>query len=109
MLNELKILMGIADDSLDEKLKLIISPRVTKGKTISPAKENLHGAFIPANSGDVARTFGLTSDSTGLIGMTHQPITGNATVDTLIMSGVVFYPEMLDKVIVGTINPAAGA
>lgn len=88
---------------------VIVSPRVPKGKTISTAKENLHGAYIPANSGDVARTFGLTSDTTGLIGMTHQPITSNATVDTLMMSGVVFYPEMLDKVIVGTITPAAGA
>lgn len=88
---------------------VIVSPRVPKGKTISVAKENLHGAYIPANSGDVANTFGLTSDSTGLIGMTHQPITSNATVDTLAMSGVVFYPERLDGVIVGTINPAAGA
>ena len=88
---------------------VVISPRVTKGKVLSTAKENLHGAYIPANSGDVAQTFGLTSDSTGLVGMTHQPITSNATVDTLIMSGVVFYPERLDGVFVGTINPAAGA
>lgn len=85
---------------------VIVSPRVTKGKTISTAKENLHGAFIPANSGDVAKTFGLTADSTGLIGINHQAITTNATVDTLMMSGVVFYPEFLDKVIVGTIAPA---
>jgi hypothetical protein len=88
---------------------VVISPRVPKGKTISVAKENLHGAYIPANTGDVAKTFGLTADSTGLVGMTHQPITTDATVDTLIMSGVVFYPERLDGVIVGTINPAAGA
>lgn len=88
---------------------VMVSPRVPKGKTISTAKENLHGAYIPANSGDVARTFGLTSDSTGLIGVNHAPITSNATVDTLMMSGVLFYPEYLDKVIVGTINPAAGA
>lgn len=88
---------------------VMVSPRVPKGKTISTAKENLHGAYIPANSGDVANTFGLTSDSTGLIGMTHQPITNNATVDTLMMAGVMFYPEYLDKVIVGTITPAAGA
>lgn len=88
---------------------VIVSPRVTKGKTVSVAKENLHGAFIPANSGDVARTFGLTSDTTGLIGMTHQTVTSNATVDTLAMSGVVFYPELLDGVVVGTINPATGA
>lgn len=87
---------------------VIVSPRIAKGKVIGTAKENLHGAFVPANSGDVAKTFGLTSDATGLVGMTHQAITSNATVDTLAMSGVVFYPEFLDKVIVGTIS-AAGA
>lgn len=83
---------------------VVVSPALAKGKVIGTAKENLHGAYIPANSGDVARTFGLTSDATGLVGMTHQAISGNATVDTLVMSGVVFYPEFLDKVIVGTIS-----
>lgn len=84
----------------------IVTPNVAKGKVIAVAKENLHGAYIPANSGDVAQTFGLTSDGTGLVGMTHSAITGNATVDTLAMSGVVFYPELLDGVIVGTITGA---
>ena len=88
---------------------VVISPRVTKGKTVSTAKENLHGAYIPANSGDVANSFGLTADTTGLIGMTHSVVTGNATIDTLAMSGVKFYPEMLDGVFIGTITPAAGA
>ena len=88
---------------------MIISPRVTKGKTVSTAKENLHGAFVPANSGDVATTFGLTADSTGLIGIGHFPVSSNATVDTLAMYGVVFYPEKLDGVFIGTITPAAGA
>lgn len=88
---------------------VVISPRVPKGKTISTAKENMHGAYIPANSGDVAKSFGLTSDNTGLIGMKHSADDTNATINTLAMSGVVFYPEMLDKVIVGTITPAAGA
>lgn len=83
---------------------VVVSPALAKGKVIGTAKENLHGAYIPANTGDVARTFDLTSDATGLVGMTHQAISGNATVDTLAMSGVVFYPEMLDGVIVGTIS-----
>ena len=85
---------------------LVVSPSLTKGKLIATAKENLHGAYVPANTGDVARTFGLTSDTTGLVGMTHQPISGNATVDTLVFSGVVFYPELLDGVIVSTISHA---
>lgn len=88
---------------------VVVSPRVTKGKTVSTAKENLHGAYIPANSGDVAQSFGLTSDSTGLIGMKHSADDTNATINTLAMSGVIFYPERLDGVFVGTINPAAGA
>ena len=89
---------------------LIVTPALTKGTLIATAKENLHGTYAPANSGDVAQTFGLTSDQTGLIGMTHAPITGNATVDTLVLSGVVFYPELLDGVIVTTITAeSAGA
>ena len=86
---------------------VVVSPSITAGKVIATAKENLHGAYIPANSGDVAQTFGLTSDATGLVGMTHQTVSGNATIDTLAMSGVVFYPEMLDGVIVGTIGAGA--
>lgn len=88
---------------------VIVSPRVTKGKTISVAKENLHGAYVPANSGDVARSFNLTADSTGLIGMKHSADDTNATINTLAMSGVIFYPELLDGVIVGTIGTGAGA
>lgn len=85
---------------------VVISPRVTKGKVVSTAKENLHGAYIPANSGDVAQSFGLTADSTGLIGMKHSADDTNATINTLIMSGVVFYPERLDGVFVGDIAGA---
>lgn len=87
---------------------VIVTPRLSKNKVIGTAKENLHGAYIPANSGDVARTFGLTSDTTGLVGMNHSTDNTNATVNTLAMCGVKFYPELLDGVIVGTIA-AAGA
>lgn len=80
----------------------IISPQVTAKQPIATAKENIRGAYVPM-SGDVAQTFGLTGDETGLVGMTHQPITNNATVDTLIMSCVKFFPEFADGVFKGTI------
>lgn len=83
---------------------VVVSPALEKGKIIATAKENLNGAYIPANSGDVASTFNLTADSTGLVGIAHYPVSGNATIDTLAMSGVVFYPEMIDGVIVATIG-----
>lgn len=85
---------------------VIVTPRLAAGQVIGCAKENLHGVYIPANSGDVARTFGLTSDTTGLVGMNHSTDSTNATVNTLAMAGVVFYPELLDAVVIGTIAPA---
>ena len=73
----------------------IVSPQVTAKKPIATAKENLRGAYVPM-SGDVAQT--------GLVGMTHSAKTGNATVDTLLMSCVKFFPEFQDGVFVGTIQ-----
>lgn len=81
----------------------IISPQVTVKKPIATAKENMRGAYVPM-SGDVAQTFSLMADSTGLVGMTHSAITGDATVDTLLMSCVKFFPEFQDGVFIGTIG-----
>ena len=86
---------------------LIVTPSLAKGKTISTAKENLRGAYVPANSGDVATSFGLTADATGLVGMCHTPVSSNASIETLVMSGVKFFPEMIDGVIVGTVGAGA--
>lgn len=80
----------------------IVSPQVTAKQPIATAKENIRGAYVPM-SGDVARTFNLTADETGLIGMTHSTATSTATVDTLIMSCVKFFPEFADGVFKGTI------
>lgn len=80
----------------------IISPQVTAKKPIATARENMRGAYVPM-SGDVAQTFNLIADETGLVGMTHSAKTGNATVDTLLMSCVKFFPEFQDGVFVGTI------
>lgn len=83
---------------------VVVSPSLPKGKTIATAKENLNGAYVPANTGDLAKAFGLTSDASGLVGMGHYVVSGNATIDTLVMAGVEFYPELLDGVIVSTIS-----
>lgn len=83
---------------------VIVSPELDKGKIIATAKENINGAYVPANGGDVAQTFNLTSDETGLIGMTHTIDAKTATFETLLFSGVVYFPEFLDGVIVSTIK-----
>lgn len=83
---------------------VIVSPSLEKGTLIATAQENLNGVYVPATSGDVAQSFGLTSDATGLVGMTHTPVTSNASIETLILSGVVFFPEYIDGVIVASVG-----
>ena len=82
---------------------VIVSPQVEYKKPIATAKENLRIAYVPA-SGDVAQTFGLTTDETGLIGVTHGVILKNATVETLVIAGVTPFVEYADAVFVATIS-----
>lgn len=83
---------------------LIVNPRLAAGTVIATAKENLCGAYIPASSSDVAVAFGLTADATGLVGMKHYVTDDTATHGTLAFSGVKFYPETLDGIVVTDIE-----
>lgn len=84
---------------------VIVSAAVTAGTIVATAKENLNGAYVPAN-GDVAESFGLTYDESGLVGMKHSANDERASIYTLIMSAVLFYAEDPSKVYVGTITAA---
>ncbi len=86
----------------------IISPQVKAKEPIATVEENLNGAYVSMN-GDLAQSFGLTPDSTGYVGMTHSVSTSDASIDTLVMSSVKFYPEYADGVFKGTITPPVGA
>lgn len=86
---------------------VIVSPALAKGTVYGTAKENINGAYAPASSGDVGATVGLTTDSTGFIGTKHYIDNTTANPGTLILSAVVFYLELLDGVVVGTIGTDA--
>lgn len=83
------------------------SAKVPAGTVFGTAAQNLNIAYVPASGGDLAQTFGLTSDATGMLGMTHAVITTNASIDTLVMGGVKVFPEVSDAVLKGTITPGA--
>lgn len=87
---------------------VIVSPKVTAGTVPATAKENLNGAYIPTD-GDVGTAFGMTSDETGLIMMKHSVKDDNATLETIAMDGVKFYPERLDGIVVSTIKKPSDA
>ncbi len=58
---------------------------------------NLNLAYIPANGSDLASTYGLTSNATSFVGITHNIDTHTATCD--VMSGVKIFPEITDGVV----------
>ena len=82
---------------------VIMNSAVTAGTIVGTAKENLNGAYVPAG-GDLAQTFGLTFDQSGMVGMKHFTKDDYATVDTLLMSGVVFYAEDAAGIFKGTMS-----
>ena len=82
----------------------VVSANVTKGEMFGTAAKNLNFAYVPANGGDLASTFGLTSDETGAIGITHSVNTTNAAIDTLAMGAWAIFAETKDGVLKGTIE-----
>jgi hypothetical protein len=71
---------------------VILTPRITQGTVYATAVQNLNGVYVP-QGGDLADTFDLTYDQSGLVGMTHSRVDGRASVNTLLLSGVLFYAE----------------
>lgn len=85
---------------------VVVTPSIPAGTVYGTAKENLRMAYIPATGGDLAKSFNLSGDTTGLVGMVHTANSNNASVDTLLLSGVKFYPEFIDSVFKGEISQA---
>lgn len=70
----------------------IIDPSVPQGTVYGTAVQNLNGVYVPA-SGDVGTAFGLTADASGMVASTHYISGDDACIDTLLLSGVLFYVE----------------
>ena len=81
----------------------IISSKVEQGTVIGTAVQNLNGAFVPVG-GDVATAFGLTYDASGLVGLNHSLAADRFSINSLLVSGVVFYAENAGGVFKATIG-----
>ena len=85
---------------------VFLNNSVPQGKFYATAKENIIMYFVNVASGEIARAFNLTTDETGYIGIHEYADNDTARVMDLVMSGVTFFPERVDGIVVGTI--AAG-
>lgn len=85
---------------------VLLNSNVPQGKYYATAKENIKTYYVNVN-GEMGQKFGLVADETGYIGMNESANNTNATVENLVMSGVTFFPEILDGIIVGTIEESS--
>ena len=82
---------------------------VPRGKIYGTAKENVVCYYVKADEADISNAFSFTTDQTGLIGIHEQPNYERATVDDTVVSGVTFFAENLNGIVVTTINEIPSA
>ena len=86
---------------------VFLNSNVPEGKFYATAKENIVTYYVNVGSGDIKQAFDLTTDETGYVGIHEYADNDHACVDDLVMSGVTFFPERLDGIVVGTIGAGA--
>lgn len=86
---------------------VIAFDEIPEGKVYSTAVRNLVFASQNVTGNDLAAAFNLTTDDTGLIGVTHSVATNNATIETLVFEGSTLFAELLNGVVETTIKPKA--
>lgn len=79
---------------------------VPQGKIYATAADNLILYYVPVNGADLGEAFSFTSDVTGLVGIHEEPNYTNMTAEDTVMSAMVFFPERIDGIVVGTIAGA---
>ena len=83
---------------------VIMSSRITQGTFEATAKQNLIMYYLTMN-GDIASAFELTADELGYIGISSgAPNKSNATIESLVMSGIQFFVEYAGGVVKGSID-----
>ena len=98
-MNYIKNFLGLGD--------VFLNSNVPEGKYYATAKENIVLYYVNVGAGDIKSAFGLTTDETGYIGINEYPDKDTARVIDLVMSGVTFFPERIDGIVVGTITDAS--
>lgn len=79
--------------------------RIPRGEVYATASDNLQVAYISGNSAGY-QAFNMTTDQFGYIGMVHDRQTNNLTVETVLASGILMFPERLDGIVRIDINAA---
>lgn len=87
---------------------VIMSANVAQGTYYATAKENIIAYYVNVAAGEIKSAFQLTTDETGYIGIREYADNDHACVNDLVMSGVTFFPERIDGIVVGSIGGGGG-
>lgn len=88
---------------------IFMSGDIPKGTVYSTAANNLVFAYANMDNGVLGQTFNFTTDSTGVIGVTHDVNLQRLQAETVAAYGIIIFAERLDGVIVGKVTPPVPA
>ena len=83
---------------------VIVANAVPKGTVYTTVADNLVLAYANMGSKELS-DFGMTTDETGIIGITHSTETNRLAIDTIVANAMLLYAERLDGIVVATITP----
>lgn len=81
---------------------------IPKGTIAATTKNNLIMYYVNTRNSDIAQAFDFISDETGYIGVTRDIHKTNLTTDTVAVTGLEFFAELIDWVFLCTIEPLDG-
>ncbi|MGY3766835.1 hypothetical protein ACWOAH_09950 [Vagococcus vulneris] len=83
---------------------VVVFDSIPEGKVYTTAVNNIVLANKDVSSSEMARTFNLTTEQSGLIGVTHGTTLNNLTVETVALEGIQLFTEVLNGVVETTIE-----
>ena len=84
---------------------IILTNEVKQGTIAATVADNINYYYAPISS--VGSLFNMTSDETGLIGVTHDAVNNNLTYETVVTMASVLTTERLDGIVLSTISAPA--
>lgn len=82
---------------------VFMNSSVPQGTVYATARENVVLYYIPVNGADLGEAFNFSADATGYIGIHEEPDYNNMTASDTAISGLTFFAEKLDGIVIGTI------
>ena len=83
---------------------IILTAEVPQGTIATTVADNINYFYAPISS--VGQLFNMSSDETGLIGVTHDAVNNNLSYETVVTMANVLTPERLDGIVLSTIGGA---